>query len=57
MTIWLKVVEETIEEASFQTYGCPAPVACGSMTTSLVTGRKVNEAKRLTKDDLILMLG
>lgn len=52
MTLYLKMVGERIEEASFQTLGCSASIAASSVTTELVTGKSVAEAKALTRHDI-----
>ena len=57
MTLWLVVADGRIEQAAYQTYGCPSAVACASMTAELVKGRTLEEALRLDPGDLIVVLG
>ena len=57
MTLWLALEGDRIRHASFETYGCPSAIACGSMLTELVAGRTVEEALRLEANDLVLVLG
>src|SRR2546426_385279 len=57
MLICLKVQNGIIERAGFTTYGCPGAVACGSLTTELVTGRSVDIAGRIEANDLMTLLG
>lgn len=57
MTLWLEVRDGRITQAAYKTYGCPAAMACGSMTCEIVKGRTVDEALRLEPEDLILILG
>lgn len=56
-SIWLSVVDRRIARAAYKTHGCPSSVAAASMTAQLVTGRSLEEAALLTRDDLILVLG
>jgi nitrogen fixation NifU-like protein len=57
MILWLEIKDEVIRAVAYQTYGCPAAMACGSITCALVKGRDVDEAMRLTAEDLIYVLG
>lgn len=56
MEIYLKMDHDIIEDISFMTDGCGATIACGSMLTSMVKGKSVEEAKAITDDDLITAL-
>ncbi len=49
--------EGCIQQAAFQTYSCPAAIACGSMTTLILTGRTIEQALRLDEQDLSRLLG
>jgi nitrogen fixation protein NifU and related proteins len=42
-----------IEEIRFRAKGCVAAMACGSVLTELVHGKTVDEAKRLTREDVV----
>ena len=53
MEIFLRVEEETIEEAAFITDGCGATLACGSMLTQMVTGMELDKAEWVLPKDLI----
>lgn len=55
--MWLRIAGELIEAASFETYPCPAAVACASLTTELVAGRDKCAAQNLEPKDLDLVLG
>jgi nitrogen fixation NifU-like protein len=57
LILWLEIVGDTILRASFQTYGCPAAVASGSLLTTLVTGMPVEKTRLLTSENLLLLLG
>ncbi|MEM2941907.1 MAG: iron-sulfur cluster assembly scaffold protein [Candidatus Bathyarchaeia archaeon] len=54
---WIKVDEGRIVEAKYKTQGCVASVACGSVLTELVKNKTVEEALRLTKEDVLNALG
>jgi nitrogen fixation NifU-like protein len=50
---WIRVSGGRITEATYRTQGCAAAIACGSVLTELIRGRTVDEALRLTKDDIV----
>jgi len=50
LVLYLRIVDERIEAATFKAYGCPAAIAAGSMLTCLVTGATVDQARAI--DDL-----
>ena len=56
MHIYIKVNEsdgkEVIEDISFQTFGCAAAIATSSMVTELAKGRTLEEASKITRDDV-----
>jgi NifU-like protein involved in Fe-S cluster formation len=46
-----------VRRAAYRTYGCPAAVACGSMTAQLATGRSVETLLELNARDIALLVG
>ncbi|MBP3587723.1 MAG: Fe-S cluster assembly scaffold protein NifU [Clostridia bacterium] len=48
MKMMLKIENDVIVDAKFQTFGCGAAVATSSMATELVKGKTVQEALQLT---------
>lgn len=50
--IYLKIEDGMIQRASFQTYGCPGVISCGSALTELLTGISLNQAEKLMPDEL-----
>ena len=48
MKMMLKIENEVIVDAKFQTFGCGAAVATSSMATELVKGKTIQEALQLT---------
>lgn len=48
---------EVITDARYQTFGCGSAVAAGSALTEIVVGKPVDEAARLTNQDIVDYLG
>jgi nitrogen fixation NifU-like protein len=57
MVLYLFVRHGRIEDAGFQTFGCGAAIAAGSVLTEMVKDRLVSEVDRLSAADLIDRLG
>ena len=53
----LRIEGGTIAEARFRAFGCTAAIAAGSMTTVLLAGRTLDEAGRLTNEEVAAALG
>ena len=53
----LLVVDDRIEAARYLAYGCPPTLVCGSVLTELVSGKRVEEAKQLTRSNLLDAIG
>lgn len=49
--------EEYIEDVKFKTLGCAAAIATSSMMTELVKGKTLEEAAKVSKDDINVALG
>ncbi|MCW3052735.1 MAG: iscU [Chthonomonadales bacterium] len=56
MILWFEVADGCIQRAAYATYGCPAAVASGSITATLLTGRTIEQARLLTADMVIRVL-
>jgi nitrogen fixation NifU-like protein len=52
MTIYLKVKDGKIDDIKFKTFGCGAAIATSSITTELAKGKTLEEALKLTKQDV-----
>ena len=53
MTIYIKVNDdEVIEDISFQTFGCGAAIATSSMITEIAVGKTVDEALKISRNDV-----
>jgi nitrogen fixation NifU-like protein len=57
MTIYIKVKDEKIADIKFKTFGCAAAVASSSIATEMVKGKTLDEAMKLTRDDVAKELG
>ena len=57
MRLMLRINGERIQEARFQTSGCPAAIATSSVCTEMITGLHLTEAQWLTKNDFARALG
>jgi nitrogen fixation NifU-like protein len=56
MEMYLMVEHEIVADITFMTDGCGATIACGSMLTSMVKGKSLDEAEAITENDLIAAL-
>lgn len=48
MWIYIKVENEKIADAKFETFGCVAAIATSTMAIDMIKGKNVNEALQLT---------
>ncbi len=52
LTLYIKVKDNVITDISFLVFGCVAAIASSSMTTELVKGKTLEEALRITDNDI-----
>ena len=52
MYIYIKIKDDRIDDISFQTFGCGAAIATSSMITELAKGKTLDEAMKITRDDI-----
>ncbi len=57
MQLGLKVEAGTITEARYKTRGCATSIACGSLLTELISGKTVEEARRVHRRQIVDTLG
>ena len=53
----LLVVDDRIEAVRYLAYGCPPTLVCGSILTELISGKTVEEARALTRAELVDAVG
>jgi nitrogen fixation NifU-like protein len=52
MAMYIKVENNIITDIKFKTFGCGAAIATSSITTEMVKGKTVDEAEKLTRNDV-----
>jgi nitrogen fixation NifU-like protein len=52
MYIYIKVNGDVIEEIQWETMGCAAAIATSSMMSEMVKGKTLQEAERITRNDV-----
>ena len=57
MVLSFRVTDGNIEQAAYETHGCPAAVAAGSLVCEVLTGKTVQVASLLEPQDVIRLLG
>ena len=58
LKLTLKIDEgEKIKEAKFQTFGCASAIASSSALTEMVKGISIDEAAKITNEDIAQYLG
>ncbi len=52
MEIFIKVKDGRIEDIKFRTFGCGAAIATSSMITEMAKGKSLEDAMKITRDDV-----
>lgn len=56
LTLYIKVKDNVITDISFLVFGCVAAIASSSITTELAKGKTLEEALRITDNDIAAAL-
>lgn len=57
MKIYLDIEGNVIKDIKFETLGCAAAIAVSSALTDMVKGKTLDQAMKITKDDIVEDLG
>jgi nitrogen fixation NifU-like protein len=57
MKLFIKVKDDRIIDAKFQTFGCGAAIAVSSMITEMIKGKTLDEAASISKEEVSKALG
>jgi nitrogen fixation NifU-like protein len=57
LELTIKIADGRIAEIRFRAKGCVAAMACGSALTELVRGKSVDEARKLSREELLRTVG
>jgi nitrogen fixation NifU-like protein len=57
MTIYIKVKDDRLTDIKFKTFGCGAAIATSSMVTQMAKGKTIDEALKITREDVANELG
>lgn len=52
MTVYIKVKDNRLEDIKFKTFGCGAAIATSSMITEMAKGKTLDEALKITRQDV-----
>ena len=57
MKIYLKIENNIIQDVKFETLGCAAAIAVSSALTDMVKGKSIEEALKITRQEVVNDLG
>lgn len=57
LKIYLKIKDNVVTDAKFQTFGCGSAVASSSILTEMIIGKTLDEVKKITNKDIVDALG
>lgn len=53
MRVYLKVENDTVQDAKFETFGCGSAIAASSMATEMIKGKSISEALELNNKEVV----
>jgi len=57
MTFYIKVDDGKLSDVKFKTFGCGAAIAVSSMVSEMAMGKTIDEALKITREDVADKLG
>ena len=57
MEMYLKISNSIIEDVRFKTFGCAAAIASSSISTTMILGKAISDALKVTNQDVLNALG
>lgn len=57
MILYIKVENDNLVDVKFKTFGCAAAIATSSAASEIITGKSIEQAEKLSKDDIVKYLG
>ena len=57
MSMWVRIEDGVVKNATFTTDGCGPSIACGSMATEMAKGKTIDEIREITPDRITEALG
>lgn len=57
MKVWLKIKDGKITDFKWKTFGCASAIASTSILSEMVIGQTLDQAKKITAQDIVARLG